>query len=207
MGRRQEVDLYFAFPLAMRNERATVCRMSRFLASLILCQCLLGVADVFGKDPTETDLGQRVLTPGIEKNLSSKNLKKISGISDKRTKVYNVDKKVASMDGKRSMIRVTETKNKDFVQFRNKKYRVIPKNLVSLSGKEAKIPKLEKDEFKNLLQKYQKGMTRPVVRTKAEGYTEEASESEINKISNPSEKLEEQGISVKKAGEAAEGEE
>jgi len=168
---------------------------------------LLGISDVLGKDPTETDLGRRVVTPGIEKKPSSKNVKKISGISDRRTKVYNVDKKVASMDGKRSMIRVTETKNKDFVQFRNKKYRVIPKNLVSLSGKEAKIPKLEKDEFKNLLQKYQRGMTRPVVRTKAEGYTGEVSESDVNKISNPSAKLEEQGISVKKAGEASETEE
>jgi hypothetical protein len=158
---------------------------------------------VFGKDPTETDLGRRVVIPGIEKHRSSENVKKVQGISDKRTIVYSVDKKVAPMAGKRSVIRVTESKNKDFVQFRNKKYRVISKNLISLSGKDAKIPELEEDEFKQLLQKYQRGMTRPVVRTKAKGYTGEVSESEINKFSDPSGKLEEQGISVRKAGEPA----
>ncbi len=191
----------------MRTERATVSKMSRFLASLILCQCFFGIVYLFGKDPTETDLSRRVVAPSIEKHHSSENVRKVPNISDKRTKVYHLDKKVASMDGKRSMIRVTESKNKDFVQFRNKKYRVIPKNLVSLSGKEAKIPELGKNEFKDLLQKYQRGMTRPVVRTRAKGYTGEVSESEINKFSDPSEKLEEQGISVKRAGEPGETEE
>ena len=113
-----------------------------------------------------------------------------------------LDSKMARANREQAPIAVTEANRKQVNVYGKKEIPMVETRLLTKPGDEVVVTRMSEDEFRAIVKKYQQSMKEPV-ETRQSGIQvgeEGVSLDEINKYSDPSRGLEEQGIPVEKAG-------
>lgn len=113
-----------------------------------------------------------------------------------------LDSRMARVNGDRAPIAVSERKEKEVKVFETREVAVIENTVRTRPGDEVVIPRMSQAEFQRILRKYQQGMDEPVetLKTEIEVGEDGVSLDDINKYSNPADRLDDQGIPVERAG-------
>lgn len=110
--------------------------------------------------------------------------------------------KMSRVDGEIATITVEDSTGKNIKVYQRKKIEVVQPDVKIKAGDEMAVPREGNDDFRRLIERYQRQLDQPIAisKTDIEVSEEGVSLDDINKYSDPAETLDEQGIPVDRAG-------